>query len=483
MPAKICLVDLPYNHVEGRFAKKAVYTEPPLGVTYLAAFLRQKFDRRDLDVALLDAAVLQMDLDAVLDYIVSENPQILGLSTVTLTAVFARKLIEGIKARRPELRAVVGGHHPSAVPEDLLPTADAVVIGEGEATLAELVEAYLGGSDWSQVPGIAYSRDGQNFRTAPRGYIQDLDTLPFPARDLLPMHKYFHQYPYRTRTKYYATMVTSRGCPYNCAFCGVKNLWSRKVRYRGVESCLAEIDELYNRYQVSCIALYDDLFTVDRKRVMEFCHGLIERNYDLKWGCFARCNTIDRELLQTMKKAGCMELQIGVESGDEDVLKRINKDLKIETVRQAFRLTKEAGLNSKAFFMIGNPGETPQTIQRTIELAKELEPTYAMFSVLIPFPGIPTFDEYKAKGFIKTFDWSRYNWYSDPVFETDTLTAAEMVALRRQAEVQFYLRPGRVLKHLYDGIRAGKLKTLQRNFFAWLSIVLPHAPARTRIER
>jgi radical SAM superfamily enzyme YgiQ (UPF0313 family) len=484
MPAKITLIDLPFNHIEGRFAKQAVYTEPPLGVTYLASYLRQQFDGRELEVRLLDAAILQLDLQGVLDYVLSEEPAIVGLSTVTLTAQFAKKLIAGIKARRPGTRVVVGGHHPSALPEDLLPDADAVVIGEGEVTLAELVGAHLGGTDWSKVAGIAYSRDGQHFRTEPRPYIQDLDCVPFPARDLLPMHKYFHQYPYRTRTKFYATMVTSRGCPYNCTFCGVKNLWSRKVRYRSIENCLAEIDELHNRYQVSCVALYDDLFTVNRKRVIEFCEGLIERDYDLKWGCFARCNTIDLELLRTMKRAGCVELQIGVESGDEAVLKGIDKDLKIDRIREAFAVTREAGLNTKAFFMVGNPGETPETIRKTIDLAKELEPTYAMFSVLIPFPGIPTFDEYKAKGFIKTFDWSRYNWYSDPVFETDTLSAADMVKLRRRAEVEFYLRPRRVLKHLWDSLKAGKIKTLQRNFFAWLSIVLPHraAPARNRIE-
>jgi anaerobic magnesium-protoporphyrin IX monomethyl ester cyclase len=478
MPAKITLIDLPFNHIEGKFASKAVYTEPPLGVTYLASFLRQKFDRRDLEVRLLDAAILQLDLRGVLDYVLEENPEIVGLSTVTLTAAFAKKLIEGIKARKPDTFVVVGGHHPSALPEDLLPGADAAVIGEGEATLGELVEARLGGTDWSSVAGIAYARDGEHVRTEPRPYIENLDAVPFPARDLLPMHKYFHQYPYRTRTKFYATMVTSRGCPYNCTFCGVKNLWSRKVRYRSVENCLAEVDELYNRYHVSCIQLYDDCFTVNRKRVMEFCHGLIERKYDLKWGCFARCNNVDREMLGTLKQAGCVELQIGVESGDEAVLKGIDKELKIDTIRHAFRITKEAGLNTKAFFMIGNPGETPETIRKTIDLAKELEPTYAMFSVLIPFPGIPTYDEYKARGFIKTFDWSKYNWYSDPVFETDTLSAKDMVALRRRAEMEFYLRPRRVLKHLYDGIRAGKVKTLQRNFFAWLSIVLPQRDSR-----
>ncbi len=480
MPAKITLIDLPFNHIEGRFAKEAVYTEPPLGVTYLASFLRQRFDRRDLEVRLLDAAILQMGFRAVLDYVLEEDPEIVGLSTVTLTAAFAKKLIEGIKARKPQTRVIVGGHHPSALPEDLLPAADAVVIGEGEVTLSSLVEAYLGGGDWSSIPGIAYSRDGQAFRTEPRPYIPDLDSVPFPARDLLPMDKYFHQYPYRTRTKFYATMVTSRGCPYNCVFCGVKNLWSRKVRYRSVENCLAEIDELYNRFQVSCIALYDDVFTVNRKRVLEFCEGLLERNYDLKWSCFARCNTVDRELLETMKRAGCVELQIGVESGDEAILNGIEKELKIDTIRQAFRVTKEAGLNTKAFFMVGNPGETPDTIRKTIDLAKELEPTYAMFSILIPFPGIPAYDEYKSRGFIKTFDWSKYNWYSDPVFETDRLSARDMVALRRRAEVEFYLRPKRVFKHLYDGIRAGKVKTLQRNFFAWLSIVLPHHGSSSR---
>ncbi|MBI5408718.1 MAG: radical SAM protein [Nitrospirae bacterium] len=473
-PVKILLVNPPYQYFGKTGGKKAQYTEPPLGVAYLAGYAL-KFFGDNIDIKILDAAALTLSLEETIKEVEKNKPDILGVTVVTLSSNLAVKIITAYKKTNPGALTLVGGPHVTALPYDLIPPADIACIGEGEETFREIIEYYQAKRSIDSIKGIAYLHEtGKCMVTEGRPYLPSVDIIPFPARHLLPMEKYQHQYPYPTKNRNYATMMTTRGCPFRCSFCGVKKLWGRAIRERSVENILAELDELVNIYQVSFISIFDETFTFRKKRVMEFCDRIIDRKYDIKWACFSRVNTLDEELLKKMKQAGCIELQVGVESGDEAVLKNICKDIDLKTVIKAFDLIKNAGINTKAFFMIGNPGETPATIEKTIKFSLELDPTYAFYSILIPFPGIPIHDEYKARGFIKTYNWGKYNWYLDPVFETDTLSAKDMIRLRRKAEMVFYLRPARVWKAFIDAYRAKKMNILFRNFLAWLSIVLPH---------
>jgi radical SAM superfamily enzyme YgiQ (UPF0313 family) len=446
-----------------------VYVEPPLGLAYVASYLEKYCD--DAKVKILDAAALEMGINEVSAFIKREKPDIVGATAVTLTASFVKKLFKGIKEWSGDILTVAGGPHPTALPFDLMPEADISVIGEGEQTMVDVVAYSMGTKKIEEVAGTSYVKDGSLSRNLPRELIQDLDSIPYPARHLLPMEKYTHQYPHKTRTKFYTTMMTARGCPYGCVFCGSKKTWGRRVRFRSVENTFGEIEQAVNKYKVSFIYFFDDTFTLQRDRVLSICQKMNEAKLDISWACFSRVDRADRELLRIMKKAGCVEIQLGVESGDQEILRRMNKGITIQQARAAFKAAKEVGIDTKGFFMIGNPGETTKTVERTIKFATELDPTYAFFSILIPFPGLQIHEDYKKREYIKTFDWDRYNYYGYPVFETEDLSAEAMKKFQRMAEIRFYTRPKKIAKYAWDALKAGKLRVLMRNFFAFLDIV------------
>jgi radical SAM superfamily enzyme YgiQ (UPF0313 family) len=374
-----------------------------------------------------------------------------------------------VKSLSLDILTIVGGAHPTALPFDLSPEADISIIGEGEVTMAAIVAHRQTGSSPCLIDGIAYIKNGTKVTTKRREYIGNLNTIPYPAWDLLPTERYRHQNPYKTKTKGYATVLTGRGCPFGCTFCGVKSMWGRYPRYRSVDNIVGEIELLIKKQRVSFIFFFDDTFTSNRERTLDICKGI--KGFNIKWACFSRVDGLDEELLITMKDAGCVEIQIGVESGDAEILKKIKKGITIESAIKTFKLVNNIGINTKGFFMIGNEGETPETVNKTIKLALELNPTYGFFSILIPFPGLPIYDRYKEAGYITTYNWGKYNWYGYPVFSTPQLTDRQMKQLQRKAELSFYLRPSKIFKYACDAIKSGKIKTLIRNMFVFVNIV------------
>lgn len=469
-PKKILLVNPPFFHIPGKFKSHAVYTEPPLGLAYIASYVR-KYYTGNIEVRIIDGAILGLTMEEILEEIRKEKPDLVGATAVALTSVFIKELFGEVKKILPGCLTVAGGPHPTALPFDLTPEADLSVVGEGEETVVDILRWMSGSLEKKEINGIAYREDGKETLNEPRPYIEDLDSIPFPARDLLPMERYAYQYMHKSRTRRYATVQTTRGCPFSCKFCGVGKMWGRRARYRSVDNILEELGELKSKYGVSFIFFIDDTFTANRKRAEAVCQGILERGLEINWACFSRIDAIEPAFLALLKKAGCVELQVGVESGDQTILNEINKKITLDQVRKAFRVIHESGLQTKAFFMIGNPKETKETVKKTIDFAIELNPTYAFFSILIPFPGISIFDEFKEKGYIKTFDWSLYNWYGEPVFETENLSKDDLIALQREAELRFYLRPRKIIKYAKDAIKSGQFRVLFRNFLAFLSIV------------
>jgi anaerobic magnesium-protoporphyrin IX monomethyl ester cyclase len=464
---KILLINPPYYLTRGRFEKGAVYTEPPLGIAYIAAYLRKYV--ANVKVKIIDAAAMLLNTEQLLEQVRIYNPDIVGCTVVTATAEWTKEFLGGVKSLSLDTLTVVGGAHPTALPFDLFPEADISIIGEGEATMSAIVGHRQNGSSLGLINGIAYKEKGRNVITECREYINDLDTIPYPAWDLLPTDRYRHQNPYKTKTKGYATVLTGRGCPFSCTFCGVKSMWGKHPRYRSIENIIGEIDLLVKYQGVSFVFFFDDTFTSNRERTLAICKGI--NNFGIKWACFSRVDGLDDELLKAMKESGCVEIQIGVESGDADILKKIKKGITIESAIKTFRTVKETGINTKGFFMIGNEGETPDTVNKTIKLALTLNPTYGFFSILIPFPGLPIYECYKEAGYITTYDWGKYNWYGYPVFSTPQLTDKQMKSLQRKAELRFYLRPSKIFKYACDAIKSGKIKTLIRNMFVFINIV------------
>jgi len=466
---RIILINPPYLTVPGKYEEKVKYYQMPLGISYLASYLRSY--EKDIEIKLLDANALGLKIDEIVDEVEKFNPDIVGITATTLTSSITREILKRVKEKNSKILKCVGGPHPTALPFDMLPDADICVLGEGERTITEILRYLDGDFSIEKINGISYIDGGGKKITSPREYINNLDKIPFPSHSLLPLSRYHYAVPYKSKKRGYATIITSRGCPYNCSFCQVRNIWGKGVRYRSIENVLEEIENVVNHHGINFIYFIDDILTLKRKRIMGICEEIIKRKLKFRWACLVRADRVDLPLLKIMKKSGCVDISVGVESGNQEVLDRIGKRTSIGQLKKVFKMFGKAGLRSRGFFMIGNSGETKETVEDTINLAKELNPTYAFFYTLIPFPGSQVFEEYKRKGYIKTFDWGKYNYYGDPVFETEKLSKRDLFELRKKALNKFYLRPGKILSYLYELLRTGQFQVVLSNFFAFLSMV------------
>ena len=302
----------------------------------------------------------------------------------------------------------MGGPHVSFEIEGSfrdLPALDFIGIGEGEHTMVELARALDGSMDLRDVRGLAL-RDGERVvRTAPRPLEDDLDQLPTPARDLVPLARYL-------AFDSHASVVTSRGCPYSCIFCSAPAWTGRKVRYRTPSLCVDEIEDLA-RLGFTEITIEDELFTLNRKHFLAVCGELIRRNTGIRWNAFSRVDTITPEIVETMARAGCQAICFGVESGNQEILDLVKKKSDLQKVKEAMRMTQDAGISALASFIIGLPGETEETLRKTVEFANELHEEFGSlygFHILAPFPGTEVRERAADYGLeILTDDWTKYD--------------------------------------------------------------------------
>lgn len=354
---------------------------PPLGLAYLAA----QMEKDGHQVTILDFnCPPRLSLEEQVRRVADFMPDLVGITSMSHIYHKARQLAQKIKENLGCFVAV-GGPHPSIFKEALLeePAIDFVVYGEGEETLSHLVHALEGDLKVDQIGGVCWRRNGQLVRNPPRTAISDLDSLPFPARHLLRMA----DYPLRAPDgAVMATLITSRGCPYDCSFC-FKGLFGRTYRQRSVASVIREMTELLNTYGICNFYLIDDLFTLNQTWLHEFTETIIEERLNIRWKCLARVDRVNPAILRQMRRAGCREVHFGIESGDETILKTISKRIALGQVRSAVSWTRQAGLLVKGYFMVGLPEDTEDTIRRTIDFASQLELDEAMFSLTTPFPG------------------------------------------------------------------------------------------------
>ena len=376
----------------------------PMGLLYLAASLRRAGHR----VRIVDGEVEQLDNATIARMIASEKPDLFGITATTAQANEAFGLAGAVKALCPDTFIVLGGAHAAALTEACLqecPSLDAVAFGEGEVTIVELVERLRDRAPLDGVDGVAY-RDGDEIVVNPaRALVDDLDSLPFPAWDLIPMHKYVASTWFPNKVKQYTNIFTSRGCPYGCTFCGAKTTWTRKFRARSPENVVAEVQEVLDRFHIPNFFISDDLFTLNRKRVMAICELLLQRKLNVTWTCLSRVNTVDPEMLALMKKAGCYLISYGLESGSQRVLDQLDKGTTIEHGIKAVEMTKAAGIKVFGSFMIGSPGETAETVDETIRYIRRLDLDEIGLGVTTAYPGTDLFSTFgkDAKG----LDWSK----------------------------------------------------------------------------
>jgi len=337
--------------------------------------------------------------------IVNERPDVIGISVSTSSYKAALNIARLSKNLNSNIKVVFGGVHPTVLPEEVLQTrlVDVVVRGEGEFTFLEVIKALEKGKPIRGILGTSFvADDGSIVHNPNRDLITDLDTLPFPARHLV--------LNVEGLSKSYDRIMTSRGCPFGCTFCDSNKIWGKKVRFRSVKNVIDEIKEIKRKFGVSFFCIDDDTFTINPKYVGELCDEFIKENLGISWWCQIRTENITESLVKKMKRAGCTTVAMGIESGDDNILRRINKQLDKKTVLQASIIFKKYGILVDAFFMFGFPWENKIELDTTIKFMKEINPNYAWLAIIIPYPGTKLFADYshKLKKLGERADWSDF---------------------------------------------------------------------------
>ncbi len=330
------------------------------------------------------------------------RPQVVGISVLSVKLRSALLLAGLCRSFDSNVTVVAGADHATAAPQELLLSGDIdyAVRGEGEQTMLELVECLSRGGDPGCVEGISYVRDGVVVHNRPRQPIRDLDSIPFPALEsLINLSTY--------RPIDLGVVMTSRGCPYSCSYCGVATIWGHETRFRSVDNVITEIVMLKEKYGVSYFSFRDASFTLDRRRVLRLCNRLIETGLDMEWECLTRCDLLDSEVIDAMKRSGCAAVRVGIESGSERLQREMRRSTDLARVREAARLLHEHEMHWTAYFMFGVPGETRDTIEDSLRLIREINPCFVTVARYSPIPGTEMCRELQRTGLIPDdVDWA-----------------------------------------------------------------------------
>jgi len=447
---KVLLVNSPYGEIYNR-VKGTEGATPPLGLAYLASYLKTNH----VEAQILDAnaqGICFEELGPMLS-----GFDIIGTSLYTPSLHFSLKVLELAKKNNPSCKTVLGGPHITALPFETMessPVVDFGVLGEGEHSFLELIESIRGNNKFDNIDGIVYRDSGKIRINRRRKLITDLDKLPFPPYELLPLDKYIQPLHHINFSDSippgrFMLFITSRGCAYNCAFCASKNIWERTVRYRSADNVLQEIDLLVNKFRINVLDIADDNFLFNKERLNNILNGIIRKGYRIHFNCSARVDMVDEGTLKKLKEAGCYLIRFGVESGDPLILQRMKKNITVEQIKQAFKLSKANNISTSASFIIGYPGETHESFRRTMMLAKTIGPDIANFFIAIPFPGTEFYEIAKKEQLIENFDYSVWKLLtSSPPVKTDKLSSKELRRMMKGAYLNFYFRPSYILKRI-----------------------------------
>ncbi|MFH1638065.1 MAG: radical SAM protein [Candidatus Woesearchaeota archaeon] len=476
---KILLIKPPEKEVYTKVPTIAGIAQP-MGLACIAAYVREHGFK---DITILDCEALQVGLDEINNYI-PQDVDVVGIGSVTPTLKNAAAIAKIAKEVNPKCSTVLGGDHVTALPEETLesfPHFDFGVFGEGEVTFLELLqELRAEHPSFSKIHGLVYRKGSLVVKNPPRSLVKDINEFPIPAYDLLPMGKYLppaHHAIFKERgikLSPFTIFFSLRGCPYRCKYCASKVMWERKVRYRSAEKTFEEIDYLLKNYKIKCLEFNDENFIINKPRMKEILKGLKKRKekYGMYWNCLTRVDSVDPETLKDMREAGCYFIRYGVESGDPGILKAMAKDITVEQVRKAFKMTNDAGIACSASFIIGYPGETKETFRRTLDLAKEINPTLAFFFVAIPIVGTDLYKEAKDKNLIENPDWNGWVQMAEsPIMRTEKLAPEELIKMRDRAYKEFYLRPSYIWKMLRSIRTKEQFMFYLRGFLGVLNIV------------
>ena len=465
-PGRVLLVIPSQFNVYGVNIKPAY---PPLGVMWVAAMLEGAGHACEI----IDVDADGVNLEGLLKRLEDGRFDVLGLTAVTPTYPNALQIATAAKARCTNITTILGGIHATVDPIACArePALDFVVVGEAELTVIELIDAIMAhATDFSGIKGLVYrSANGAIASSGARELVPDLDEFPYPAVHLIKSLS--HYAPAHATVLPAAPIMVSRGCPGACTYCQTKNIFGRRTRFRSPQNVIGEIRRLVYDYGVKEIHFLDDVITANRKFVREFCALLKQEPYKLHLEVAngLRADMVNEEILTALKEVGLCNVGFGIESGNDRVLKLVKKGITKDQVRKAIHIAKNIGLETWGFFILGLPGDTEDSIRDTVDFAIELDPKYAKFVFLKPFPGSEVFYQLEEKGLIDIQDYAQYGPYMPPVHHLDGLSHARMIKLQQEALRRFYLRPRKLLEHLRDLRSMGRIISFLRGGFFVLS--------------
>lgn len=450
---KVVLINPPMDFYVGLGKAKDIGRHTvmiPHGLASIGAVLL----KNNVECRIIDAYAEDLTVGDVADRVAAYSPSAVGISTVTPVAEMAHSLAKAIKSRDRSIKIILGGPHPSILPDDVMADSniDFIVRGEGDNSFLNLVRCLETGKGFDAVDGITFRRDGKVLHNKEAGYIADLDSLPSPAYELLPMHLYTVPPQWSIATPSYQ-MIASRGCPYNCSFCCTG--MGKQIRFKSARRVCDEIEHLIKDYKCRQIVFVDTTFPSSSRHAESVCNEMIARGLHKKivWFTSTRVDIVDQKMLDLMRKAGCRLVTFGVESGNQCILDSVGKRVTLAQVADAVKMTHRAGIDVTAAYILGLPGETYETMVETIEFSKKLNTLYAQFNIIVPYPGTAIFDYAEKNGLLRNKKWSNYVSMSsmddlEPPFITPGLTREGLLAMQRRAYNNFYLSPGVMMSHL-----------------------------------
>jgi anaerobic magnesium-protoporphyrin IX monomethyl ester cyclase len=403
---------------------------PPLSILSIGAVL----EKEGFEVHILDVHVEFYTEEQVKEEIKKIDPDFVGLTVMTSTAIASHQIAKICKEVSPECTVVMGGVHPTSISEETLrnKAVDIVVRGDGEYSMLEICQ----GKDLNEVVGISYVEDGRVLATANRPDIKELGELPMYAYHLVDMKKY---YPAIGAYKRFPAinMLMTRGCPGKCIFC---NSAETNLRTRPAAQVVDEIIVLRDRYGIKEIQFYDDTFTVMKQNVFEFCRLMIEKKVGVGFSCFARTDCFSEKMAYALKEAGCHQVMFGVESGNQEMLKILRKDIDLDKTLGVVALAKKVGIEVRAAFTFGTPGETKETIQETLDYALKMDPDLAIFNITTPYPGTQLYNWATKNELLTTHDWWDYE-LGRAIINMPSIAQEDLIAAYQRAFKVFYNRP------------------------------------------
>ncbi|MGD0996126.1 MAG: radical SAM protein [Candidatus Bathyarchaeia archaeon] len=455
MKAHVVLANPPYPED----VPQAVFI--PLGISYLVAVLEEK----GYEVDVVDCQVSRPSQKELEDKFRSLNPDIIGVTSATVTYLPALQILKAAKTALPNCLTMIGGPHVTVMDERTFTESadvDIVVRGEGEQTMLELTALVSNGNlkSLSEVAGITFKKNGQIFRTPDRPFIEDIDSFPYPA------HKHFDVTRYKISGVTYMPIITSRGCPFNCAFCLASKMCGKGFRTRSPSKVVDELEWLRDTFGAGAFAFYDDTFTFDVKRAIAICDEMKTRKFELPWDCRTRVDKVSKELLTKLRSTNCQLIHFGVESGSQQMLNIMRKGTTVEQNARAIKMAKDSGILVAISLVIGYPGETPKMLQQTIDFIHKTKPDYVYMCEAVPYPGTELYNYIKELGLPMSEDWNQYHEQTQ-VFNNILLPLEKLEETKKALYDSFFTPTYYLRKKLRGDFHSQIMARMALNHLVW----------------